>query len=1100
MLISSRGALLALLLASPLLGAAQALPTTWPKKRQLVEEGVVLHDKQDYAGAIAKYQAVTRGDTSYALAQSEMALSLHAAGRHEEAVAAAKRALAINPFEPQTYNTLANAQEELKQIDAALATYQQALKLFPYNQNLVFNQAVTQLGQNDAAAALVTLQRSLELRPAHPGTHRLLGLLAARQGQTSHALISWLTYLIINDEHDSSNAVLVQAENLSSGAPVVEAKDRVKPVAPNAAFAELDQLLESKVALQKNYASKVKFDAAVVKQAQLLVEKFPVDGPADDFWIRAYGPMVAALRNDDNLTAFTYMFLRTAGDTRAAQWVKSNKTKVEKALKAAFPPLMALREQQQVPGGTPGQRLRGWFGDEGALEGLGEGSNASGTFVATGDWVSVSNTGAVQTIGRFTPAGKQTGFWKVLRPDGSIDKTFTFNDQGEREGPAQEFYPNGQASLVLNYSKGKIDGPFTMYDECGNRTELRSFKAGDLNGPYTTYYANGQVRYRANIEADKVEGLEEEFYIDGAPEFSFNYAKGQKQGAFTSWYPNKAVEKKGSYDNNTLHGTFTEYHANGTVLETGSYEHGKRTGAWKTYFPDGKLSVEKTYDATGELHGIYRDYDEQGRHYADTEYNHGRTTRLQYFDPAGKMVLDQPIKKGRTVVKALRPDGQVSATGSFLDGIMVGEWKWFNRDGGLREQVRYDDKGNKTGTAEVYYPGGQVRRRLRYGANGQEEGLFERFRANGQVQETGYFQDGQRHGAWKSYYVNGRISEEYEYHQGEQNGPYRSYAPSGKPTQEFGFEYGKLRNITTYDSTGKEMVQIVLKPTSKEYTLRYPSGKPLYTASLNCYSSFGPTAWLRTDGSTEVSSAQLDGRQYGVYKSTYADGKPNRVGQYLAGQASGEWTSYHTNGQVRLKGRYLNDEQDGEWTSYFPNGQVAQVQTYLDGALHGPSREYNAAGELLVEKMYSYGDLLSYRGPGAATAPMLTLNKQAGPIKVSFANGKPALDETYAHNERSGPVTAYYSTGEVYSRSQYRDGLLTGLYERFYPGGKPLEQENYLLGERHGRCRYYRPDGTLEREESFRCGELSGPATYFDAAGKPLRTETYWNTMVYDKK
>ena len=41
-------------------------------------------------------------------------------------------------------------------------------------------------------------------------------------------------------------------------------KDKVKPVAPNAAFEDLDQLLESKVALQKSYVSKVKIAASVM--------------------------------------------------------------------------------------------------------------------------------------------------------------------------------------------------------------------------------------------------------------------------------------------------------------------------------------------------------------------------------------------------------------------------------------------------------------------------------------------------------------------------------------------------------------------------------------------------------------------------------------------------------------------------------------------------------------------------------------------------------------------------------------------------------------------------------------------------------------------
>jgi antitoxin component YwqK of YwqJK toxin-antitoxin module len=176
------------------------------------------------------------------------------------------------------------------------------------------------------------------------------------------------------------------------------------------------------------------------------------------------------------------------------------------------------------------------------------------------------------------------------------------------------------------------------------------------------------------------------------------------------------------------------------------------------------------------------------------------------------------------------------------------------------------------------------------------------------------------------------------------------------------------------------------------------------------------------------------------------------------------------------------------------------VQSMQAGELHGLTRKYNPAGELVVEKTFDHDDVTGYRGPGPATAPWLTLTNQAGPMKTTFANGKPAFDATYLHDEYTGTVTAYYSSGEVFSRMRYEKGERTGLSESFYPGGKLLEQENFLRGEQHGRSRYFRPDGSLEREETYLCGELAGPTTYFDAAGKPLRTDVFWNVMVYDKK
>ncbi|GAB3725683.1 hypothetical protein GCM10027594_07220 [Hymenobacter agri] len=1094
-----RGAALALLLAGPRLGWSQQTPIAWPQPGQLVKEGVALHDKEDYAGAAAKYQAVTPGDSTYATAQSELALSLEAAGKHAEAIMAARRALALQPFEPQTYNTLATAQEALKQIDDALATYAAGIKLFPYNQNLVYNLGVVQFQHDRPAEAIASFERSLELAPTHPNTHRLLAVLAAEQGHTARALLGWLTYLVLANPGQTTHDVLVAAETLSQGAPVVEDKERIKPVVSNEAFSELDQLIESKVALQPGYVSKVKFPASVVKQTQLLVEKFPLDGPADDFWVRAYGPMIKALRQNDHLTAFTYSMLESADDKRAAQWVKGNKSKIDAMMRVVVEGLAELRAKQMIAGQPTAARVDGWF-SKNALVGLGPGVvDAAGDFKGSGDWISIdAASGYVDGHGQYNAAGKKVGEWKVLRPDGSLEQVYHYNDQGEREGLSREFHRNGQPSYESTYRAGKVEGVLTVFNECGARIGSRTFKAGDLDGPYSTYYNNGQLRMRAITHADKVDGLEEGFYQDGSPEYTTTMAQGVRQGAFTSYYPGKVLERKGTYDHGELDGLYQEYHDNGQLSQEGRYAHGKQAGTWKEFHPNGKPSVEKSFDEAGKLHGVYRDYDETGHLYCDTEYAHGRTVHLRYYNRQNQPVLDQDTRKGRVAVQLPDADGHKNATGSFLNGEMVGDWQWFYADGGKREMAHFDDKGTKTGISELYYRSGQLQRRTRYDAEGREDGLFEQFTLDGLPSLQGYFLAGQRHGQWKDFYANGRLSEEYEYFKGDLNGMSRSYEPGGKPTQERQFEFDKLHHVTTYDSTGQVLANVAIRPDSKDYVLLYPSGKPYYRSGLGCYESGGLSTWYRPDGSVETTVEQLGGRRHGPFRSSFANGKPNRVGQFQNGQTTGEWLTYYPSGQLQQKGRYRNGDQEGEWTLYFPNGQVEFVEQYEGGQYHGHVRRYNPAGELLTDKQYEHGVLVNYRGPVESSAPQ-ALPNQTGTISVNFANGKPAVMESYDHSQATGTATYYYASGAVFRRTSFAKGLRTGLLESFYPNGKPMEQESYLHGELNGRCRYYRPDGTLEREETYRSGERSGPSTTFDAAGKPLRTDVYWNLMVYNK-
>jgi protein O-mannosyl-transferase len=82
----------------------------------------------------------------------QLSLLYHEAGRFQECIAAAKRAIAIKPDFPEAYNNLAAAYEGLKQWDDAIAAAQQAIKLKPDFQlaknNLAYSLQQKRLAEN----------------------------------------------------------------------------------------------------------------------------------------------------------------------------------------------------------------------------------------------------------------------------------------------------------------------------------------------------------------------------------------------------------------------------------------------------------------------------------------------------------------------------------------------------------------------------------------------------------------------------------------------------------------------------------------------------------------------------------------------------------------------------------------------------------------------------------------------------------------------------------------------------------------------------------------------------------------------------------------
>lgn len=1089
-------------------GAAQAQAQTFTSaplpplvnSAQALQEGIELYDKGEYDAAIARYTTVTPGDSLYPAVQSELAYTYVQAKRYPEALASARRALELHFSDPQPYVAIGMAEEELKHADLSEAAYVDGLKRYPYNQNLWYNRAISEINTERFALGLSSLKRSVEIKPTHPGSHFLLANLAIRQGQTSHAMLSLMTYLLISPDGSDSHDVLVALERQASHTAEVEPANVIKPFLPNEAFQELDLLIDSKVALRKDYVSKVKFDANLVKQVQLLVEKFPSGASAssDDYWLRLYGPLVEALRQGDNLTTFTYVILASADDKKAAQWIKGNKSKIEKLYNTLTPALLTIREQQPVVRVGKTELAKAWFDDNGRINGLGEGTVQGEERRFTGPWTFVTEGGAIEQEGSFGPDFKRTGLWRLYHDNGQLARTSTY-ENGELTGLVRDFHDNGQPASEMPFKSGKAEGEMKVFSYCGELSETRSFKQGDLDGDYRTYYAGGKPKMRVQLRADKQQGPETHYYPDGTVEYEYTFVDGKKQGPFQVNYADKTPEKRGTFEQDELHGLYTEYFSNGKMMTTGTFAHGKRTGTWKEYFADGALSVEKTYDEAGELHGTYHDYNYAGKLFSDLDYEHGRLVRQRYYNPStGKNLLDTPIKKGKVAVQQFGTDGISTSTGSYLNGQMDGEWRW-NYPNGKPKQVRHYAAGQLNGVAEDFYANGQLKQRSTY-VDGVQEGAFESFLRDGQRYQTGYYRAGQQQGPWKEYYADGQVSEEYEMHQGQKHGPTRSLAPNGKATEARLYEFGRKLQVTTFDTTGRVVSQVQQKPDTREFVLAYPGGKVRYRTPVACYQNQGPATWFFASGKPEVSFHYADDLRDGPYKSVYENGKTRLEGLFRNGNREGEWREYYPSGQLRSLVSYRQDNQDGQARYYHENGKPDVQQTFLYGVLEGPAQYYNPLGELIEERLYEQGDLVGVRAGHDPAAPWQRIERMAGTIKTTFANGKTATEETVAAGVLDGTRTTYYSSGQLFRRLSYKEGLLSGQLVSYYPSGKLQEDEQYLHGELHGRSRYYRPDGTLEREETYRSGEKLGPTTYYNAQGKPAKTEVYWNQYVYDAK
>lgn len=88
------------------------------------------------------------------------------------------------------------------------------------------------------------------------------------------------------------------------------------------------------------------------------------------------------------------------------------------------------------------------------------------------------------------------------------------------------------------------------------------------------------------------------------------------------WYGRDTVlATEGNYTGRVLDGEYKVFYPQGDLRESGDFWMGLKTGEWRTWFPGGALQSIEHWSA-GEKHGLFEQYDANGKAVNSEEYSH----------------------------------------------------------------------------------------------------------------------------------------------------------------------------------------------------------------------------------------------------------------------------------------------------------------------------------------------------------------------------------------------------------------------------------------------------------------------------------------------
>lgn len=520
-----------------------------------------------------------------------------------------------------------------------------------------------------------------------------------------------------------------------------------------------------------------------------------------------------------------------------------------------------------------------------------------------------------------------------------------------------------------------------------------------------------------------------------------NYIDGLAWGKYYEWWPNGEKKVNGTYRFDLMFGRWKFFYENGKIASAGSYNNG---GGHDPRNKLGKVPRDG-------INGLWTYWNENGRKVEEGYYNKNGNEKgnWAFWDIDGKKHLGKKIShetfENKNTLKHLNGiylvansfndslSSFTSAHGSIRDGVLDGLWTFWHENGFISSK-RYFKKGS---------PNGQFRTYHEKSGKKIEDGIVSGYDDYGNLVKDG---------KWMFFDSTGLLKEEVLYDNGVREGLTTLFSPSG----------------------------------NQKSKLNYKKSVP----------------W------------------------------------------NGNWTTWYLDGQKKESGLYENGEKKSPWISWFTNGQKKHVINFQNNLKHGSFTEWNKDGRLIKDINYRDGTpvteyLVSYKGEGYTE-----INKKDGKLAgfwISwYSNGKKREEGFYKDNKKSGNWDGWYSNGEkkysakfnnggaegIYTEldkngqvtksieyhddriiSEYhvtrddtgileyhkKDGILDGLWTKWYTNGQKAEEGSYKNGKKNGKWGAWFPSSTFKYTGEYLNGKRSGKYLEWNKKGKKSQEILYSN-------
>lgn len=311
---------------------------------KLVDEGITLHDKGDYLGAISKYDKALELDTDNLLALAEKAFSLLTLEKYDESIQYCQKAIEKHAGEnalKAVYVTYGTSLDDLKRPEKSIEIYDEGIKQFPDFYLLYFNKGITLSGIPKNDEAILCFQKSMTLNPNHAGSHNALARLLNVEGNRIPSILAFCRFLILEPQSGRAKDDLTILQKLI--------KKNVKKTGEKSITVSINQgLLDGNSPKENNFNSTdlllsmdvtLDYDEKNVNKTE--VEKFirkfeticaslkELQHKNSGYYWDYYVPYFIEMQDKQLIKTFAYIAFATSTEPDVSDWLKSHKDEIK---------------------------------------------------------------------------------------------------------------------------------------------------------------------------------------------------------------------------------------------------------------------------------------------------------------------------------------------------------------------------------------------------------------------------------------------------------------------------------------------------------------------------------------------------------------------------------------------------------------------------------------------------------------------------------------------------------------------------------------------------------------------------------------------------